>query len=55
VLVANKVDLADRWAVQKSALDSLLARGGTAVLYTSALTGQGVDDAFHRLAKAVLG
>jgi 50S ribosomal subunit-associated GTPase HflX len=55
VLVANKVDLADRWAVQKSQLDSLLGRGGAAVLYTSALTGEGVEDAFHRLAEAVLG
>jgi small GTP-binding protein len=54
VLVANKVDLADRWAVQKSQLDSLLARGGAALLYTSALSGEGVEDAFQRLAQVVV-
>jgi small GTP-binding protein len=54
VLVANKADLADRWVVQESDLAPLLGAGAITLLRTSALSGEGVDDAFHRLAEATL-
>ena len=53
VLVLNKADLADRWSVQ----DTDLGAGTSTqidVLRTSAKTGEGVEDAFLKLAAAIL-
>jgi small GTP-binding protein len=55
VLVANKLDLVDRWSVRDADLGPLGAQGAVALIKTSALTGEAVEDAFHQLAEAVLG
>jgi small GTP-binding protein len=46
----NKIDLRDEVEVD---LEEVAARTSATVLPTSALTGEGVDDAFHRLARAM--
>ena len=52
ILLINKSDLADRWAISDSEIDELRQRGWQIYL-TSALTGEHVDDAFHQLALMV--
>jgi len=49
VLALNKADLADRWRVDSDLLAPFEAQGWE-VVRTSALTGEGVEDLFHRLA-----
>jgi len=49
VAVLNKCDLADAWGLSSSGLAPIDARG-TAVVRTSAKTGEGVEDAFLALA-----
>lgn len=53
LLVVNKADLRDSWAIQQSALDELAARGWHIVL-TSAKSGDGVESMFAALAAAML-
>ena len=53
VLLLNKTDRSADWAIEQSALEELSAKGWP-VLITSAKTGQGVEDAFTRLAKAMV-
>jgi small GTP-binding protein len=49
VLLFNKSDLAENWAISDDQIDELRQKGWKIYL-TSALTGQYVDDAFHQLA-----
>jgi len=51
VLLVNKHDL--EWEVQESDLEALKQKGW-AVLYTSAKTGEGVEEAFQLLAQQML-
>lgn len=53
ILVVNKKDLADAWRVQDSELDALKPRS-LAVMTSSAKTGEGVEEAFQRLAQAMV-
>jgi small GTP-binding protein len=53
VLVANKADLADSWEVSELRLQALAAQGWP-VVRTSAKTGEGVHEAFTRLARAMV-
>ncbi len=53
VLVANKADLADTWEVSDLQLQALAAQGWT-VVRTSAKDGEGVNEAFSRLARAMV-
>jgi small GTP-binding protein len=52
VLALNKVDLADRWQVDRAALDHA-GQLDWKVVRTSARTGEGVEDAFSILARAM--
>ena len=52
VLMVNKTDLQNEWAVQDADLEGLTRQGWT-VFRTSAKTGEGVSDGFIRLAAAV--
>lgn len=49
VTLLNKSDLADQWQLNDQHLAQLTARGGE-VINSSALTGEGVETAFHTLA-----
>ena len=49
VLLFNKSDLAENWAISDDQIDDL-RQNGWEIYLTSALTGQYVDDAFHQLA-----
>jgi len=53
ILMVNKVDRAADWAIRDDVLNGLI-RDNWPVFRTSAKTGQGVEDAFTSLAKAVL-
>jgi small GTP-binding protein len=53
VLVVNKKDLVHAWHDDATRLDSLRARS-VAVLTSSAKTGEGVEEAFARLASAIV-
>ncbi|MDG4882707.1 Rab family GTPase [Mesorhizobium sp. WSM4884] len=52
VLLFNKSDLADQWAISDGEIDELKRRGWQIYL-TSALSGEHVDDAFRQLASMV--
>lgn len=54
ILVLNKTDLADQWRVDDRALWRL-AEDGWSIIRTSAKTGDGVDDAFLKLTKRMVG
>lgn len=54
ILVLNKTDLADEWRVDDRALWKL-AENGWSIIKTSAKSGDGVDDAFLKLAKRMVG
>jgi small GTP-binding protein len=49
VLLINKADLADDWAISERESAALREKGWE-LITTSAKTGQGVEDAFHKLA-----
>ena len=49
ILVVNKVDLADSWEIDPTALE----RFGVPVVRTSAKSGEHVEDTFAALARAV--
>jgi hypothetical protein len=53
VLVVNKADLAPRWEVNDSMLSDLSKRSWS-IFRTSAKTGEGVEDAFGELTRAML-
>lgn len=53
VLVLNKSDLVDEWHIDDRALWRL-AEDGWSVLRTSARTGEGVEDAFLKLARRIV-
>lgn len=53
VLVLNKADLANEWRIDDKALWKMAEEGWT-IVRTSAKTGQGVEDAFVKLAKKVV-
>jgi small GTP-binding protein len=53
VFVINKKDLVDAWQAEAAQLDSMRLRS-LDVLISSAKTGEGVEEAFHRLATAVI-
>lgn len=50
VAVLNKTDLADRWQLEGEHFQALRALG-CPVVRSSALTGEGVEEAFHTLAE----
>ena len=52
VLVLNKHDLVERWQIQSADLDAF--RATSPIVRTSARTGEGVEDAFLELARAIL-
>ena len=52
VLALNKVDLADRWQVDKGDLERA-GEWGWKIVRTSAKTGEGVEEAFLILARAM--
>ena len=52
VLLLNKNDLQDQWAIDSTELDNL-RQAGWSVRSTSARTGEGVEDAFRELAVRV--
>ncbi|ESY86555.1 MULTISPECIES: Rab family GTPase [Mesorhizobium] len=52
IVLINKSDLADRWAISDSDINELRQRGWQIYL-TSALSGENVDDAFRQLALMV--
>ncbi|EHS51217.1 small GTP-binding protein [Rhizobium sp. PDO1-076] len=52
VLLFNKSDLRDRWAISDREIDEFRQLGWQIYL-TSALSGEHVDDAFHQLASMV--
>lgn len=52
VLALNKVDLADQWRADAAALERA-GEGGWKIVRTSAKTGEGVEDAFGILARAM--
>jgi small GTP-binding protein len=54
VLVLNKCDLADQWEIEADR-EAALASSGWTILRTSAKTGESVDEAFTKLAAAMLG
>jgi small GTP-binding protein len=54
IFALNKSDLAEQWEIQPADESTLAARGWT-VLRTSAKTGESVEDAFARLAHAMMG
>jgi small GTP-binding protein len=54
LLVLNKCDLADQWEVDAEKEKELRERGWS-VVRTSAKTGEGVDETFTLLARAMLG
>ena len=53
ILLLNKVDLAPQWEIDEPAFFRLVEQGWR-VVRTSAKTGEGVDEAFFLLAKAML-
>lgn len=53
LLLVNKNDRQDIWEAPQETLDSLAA-SGVSVLRTSAKTGENVEEAFERLARAML-
>lgn len=53
VVVLNKSDLVERWAVAEGAVEDLLGRGWP-VIRGSAKTGEGVEEAFGALAERML-
>jgi small GTP-binding protein len=54
VLVLNKFDLADQWETDAQK-ELELASCGWTIFYTSAKTGEGVEQAFYTLAQAIVG
>ena len=53
MLVLNKIDLVDAWRVQDAELEAITSLGAPKIR-ASALTGEGVEDAFVRLAESLL-
>ncbi len=53
ILLLNKVDLASDWEIDEPLFFKLVEQGWR-VIRTSAKTGEGVDEAFHQLTKAML-
>jgi small GTP-binding protein len=53
VFVVNKKDLVDAWQADAARLDAMRPRS-LAVVTASAKTGEGVEDAFQRLAEVVV-
>jgi small GTP-binding protein len=53
LVLLNKADLIDDWEIDNDVLDAM-ARDGWTAMQTSAKTGQGVEEAFSRLAVAML-
>jgi hypothetical protein len=54
VLALNKADLKDQWLIKDEVMGELISKGWD-ILETSAKTGQGVEEAFGRLARGMLG
>ena len=54
LLALNKCDLTEQWEVPPEK-EAELAAGGWSVLRTSAKSGDGVEAAFHQLARRMLG
>ncbi len=53
VTILNKADLIERWQLQNEHIQSLTVFG-CPVIRSSALTGEGVEDAFHTLAEQLV-
>jgi small GTP-binding protein len=50
IVLVNKSDLSDQWEIDETTLEKLTGRGWH-MIYTSAKSGEGVEDAFIELAK----
>lgn len=53
-LLGNKVDLTERRRVDEAQAEAALGRYDSSILYTSAKTGENVDEAFTGLARDIL-
>ena len=53
ILLLNKSDLADRWEIDEQVFFRMVEQGWR-VIRTSAKTGDGVEQAFEALARAML-
>ena len=53
ILLLNKIDLASEWEIDEQAFFKL-AEQGWHIVRTSAKTGEGVEDAFAALTRAML-
>ncbi|MBK9316066.1 MAG: GTP-binding protein [Acidobacteria bacterium] len=53
ILLLNKVDLIDEWEIDQRAIEECEAQGWT-VIKTSAMTGEGVEESFTRLAEMIV-
>jgi len=53
IMVLNKCDLEDEWAISQSTVDNLIEQGWS-VIKSSAKTGEKVEDMFHNLAEKML-
>jgi hypothetical protein len=53
VLALNKYDLKDQWKLEEPDLNNLVAEGWS-IVYTSAKTGEGVDEAFQKLGQLII-
>jgi small GTP-binding protein len=53
ILVVNKVDLVEQWRITDSDLEPIRQQGSP-IIRTSAKSGVGVEEAFARLAEAVI-
>ncbi|MGH9944679.1 MAG: Rab family GTPase [Pyrinomonadaceae bacterium] len=53
ILLLNKSDLVDQWELEDRELEALMQKGWR-IVKTSAKSGEGVEEAFHALARRLL-
>lgn len=55
IIMANKIDLRSERAVSDAQLDEMAAALDAQIFFTSARTGEGVEDAFQALGQSIIG